>query len=69
MAHRQFIILLIVVITAAGLTVWGGWALSTSLGMPPIAWVLAGPAFLVAFIVWRLTAWWIDRSERRGPKE
>ena len=69
MAQKQFIILLIGVITAAGLTVCGGWVLSNSLGMQPIAWVLAGPAFLVAFIVWRLTAWWIDRSERRGPKE
>lgn len=64
MQMRQLITLLVVVILAAGLTVWGGWVLSNALGMPPIAWVLAGPALLVAFIAWRITAWWLGRSDR-----
>jgi hypothetical protein len=65
MPLRRLIWILGTVILAAGLTIWGGMMLSSHLGMPPIGWVLAGPALLVAYIVWRIAA----RIGRTPPRE
>ncbi len=57
MPTNRFILLLVLVISAAGLSIWAGYAATQSLNLDPVAWVIAGPALLVTWVVFRLANW------------
>ncbi len=57
MPTSRFIALIVLVGLAAGISIWAGFAVSKSLAMEPVTWVIAGPALLVTWIVFRLGTW------------
>lgn len=52
----KFVLIMICVIVAAGLTVWIGAMAAAALQMPAFAWMFVLPAVLVGFVVWRVIA-------------
>ncbi|MAM61120.1 hypothetical protein [Maritimibacter sp. UBA3975] len=51
----KFVLILVVVIAAAGLTVWAGTLIAASIQWPA-GWLAVIPAALVGYIVWRVVA-------------
>lgn len=58
----KFVLILVAVIAAAGLTVWIGTLVAASLQMPA-GWLVFIPAALIAYVVWRVIADRIGNSE------
>ncbi|MBV7379192.1 hypothetical protein [Maritimibacter dapengensis] len=58
----KFVLILVAVIAAAGLTVWIGTLVAASLQMPA-GWLVLIPAALIAYVVWRVIADRIGNSE------
>lgn len=51
----KFVLILVIVIGAAGLTVWIGTWIAASLQMP-LGWLVVLPVVLVAYVAWRVLA-------------
>lgn len=51
----RFVLILVVVIAAAGATVWLGWIVLASVAVP-FGWAAILPALLLAYVVWRVIA-------------
>jgi membrane protein implicated in regulation of membrane protease activity len=51
----KFVLILVIVIAAAGLTVWVGTMVVASFQLPG-GWLVLIPAALVAYVVWRVIA-------------
>lgn len=49
----KFVLVLVIVITAAGATIWVGAMVAASIQMP-FGWGLMIPAALVAYVLWRV---------------
>lgn len=58
----KFVLILVAVIAAAGLTIWLATLVAASVAMP-LGWAMLVPALLVAYVLWRVIA------ERRANKE
>ncbi len=58
----KFVLIIVVVFVAAGITVWVASMVLTALQMP-VAWFAFIPAALVAYVVWRVIA------DRIGSRE
>ncbi|TYB83566.1 hypothetical protein [Maritimibacter fusiformis] len=51
----KFVLILVIVIGAAGVTVWLGTMIAASMQLP-FGWLVFLPAALVAYVVWRVIA-------------
>ncbi len=51
----KFVLILVAVIAAAGLTVWVGTLVAASVQMP-VGWLMFIPLALIAYVVWRVIA-------------
>jgi len=51
----KFVLILVAVIAAAGLTVWVGTLVAASVQMP-LGWLMFIPLALIAYVVWRVIA-------------
>lgn len=58
----KFVLLLVVVVAAAGITVWVASMVMTAMAVPG-AWLAFIPAALVAYVVWRVIADRIGNDE------
>lgn len=58
----KFVLILVIVIAAAGATVWVAGVLVSAMNMPGLGLAVLIPAGLVAFVVWRVIA---DRISNR----
>ena len=52
----KFVLILVVVIIAAGVTVWLGAMAAAALQLGGATWLVFIPAALVAYVVWRVIA-------------
>jgi hypothetical protein len=50
----RFILILVIVITGAGVTVWLGATLRDVVEMPGAGWLPFVPAALVGYVIWRV---------------
>lgn len=51
----KFVLILVIVIGAAGVTVWIGTLVAASVQMP-LAWMALIPAALIGYVLWRVLA-------------
>jgi membrane protein implicated in regulation of membrane protease activity len=58
----KLVLILVTVIAAAGITVWVGTLAAAALQVPQVGWLVAVPALLVGYVVWRVVA---DRLNNR----
>lgn len=59
----RFVLILVLVVVAAGFTVWLASAVFTALQVSAAGWFALVPALLVGYVVWRVIA------DRLGSKE
>lgn len=59
----KFVLILVCVIAAAGLTVWLGTMALAVFQMPEIGWLIFIPAALVGYVIWRVIADRVSNSE------
>ncbi len=59
----KFVLLLVIVLAAAGITVWVASLVLASLQMPAAGWALFVPAVLVGYVVWRVIAERLQNKE------
>ncbi len=52
----RFVLLLVIVIAAAGVTIWVAGLVLASLQLPAAGWALFVPAFLLGYVAWRVIA-------------
>jgi hypothetical protein len=55
MPLEKFVLILVIVITAAGVTVWIATMVAAAVQFP-LGWFAVIPAMLVAYVVWRVIA-------------
>lgn len=55
MPLERFVLILVAVIAAAGLTVWVGTLAAAAITVP-IGWVFVIPVALIAYVAWRVIA-------------
>lgn len=58
----KFILILVVVIGAAGATIWLGTWIAASMAMP-LGWMAVLPIALIVYVVWRVVAERIGNAE------
>lgn len=59
----KFVLLLVIVFAAAGVTVWLGMLVATMLKVPAAGLAAAIPAALVGYVVWRVIAERLQNKE------
>ncbi len=59
----KFVLVVVCVIAAAGVTVWVGALISAAFEMPWVGWPMFIPAALVGYVVWRVIAERLRNSE------
>lgn len=59
----KFVLILVAVIAAAGVTIWIGVTMVASVEIPVIGWMLFLPAILVGYVVWRVISDRLSNSE------
>ena len=59
----KFVLLLVIVVAAAGLTVWIGAMVAATMQIGGAGWLVFIPAALVAYVVWRVIAERLSNSE------
>ncbi len=52
----RFVLIIIVVIAAAGATVWIGVTIAAAIEAPLVGWAAIVPAALVGYVIWRVIA-------------
>ena len=52
----RFVLIIIVVIAAAGATVWIGVTIAAAIEAPLVGWAAIVPATLVGYVIWRVIA-------------
>jgi hypothetical protein len=52
----KFVLILVIVIAAAGVTVWVGTLVAAAVQLPVVGWIAFVPAALIGYIVWRVIA-------------
>ncbi|HBZ44449.1 MAG TPA: hypothetical protein DEO85_10420 [Maritimibacter sp.] len=62
MPLEKFVLILVVVIAAAGLTVWVGTWIAASMQFP-LGWIAIVPIALLAYIAWRVLAERLNNSD------
>jgi len=50
----KFVLILVCVVAAAGLTVWLGTIVAATMQAPIIGWLVFIPALLIGYVVWRV---------------
>lgn len=50
----KFVLILVAVIAAAGVSIWLGVVLAATLQVPSIGWTILFPIALVGYVVWRV---------------
>ena len=58
----KFVLILVIVVAAAGVTVWLGALVASAIQIPGVGMLVAVPVLLIAYIVWRVIA---DRLRSR----
>ncbi|OIP87856.1 MAG: hypothetical protein AUK37_00585 [Rhodobacterales bacterium CG2_30_65_12] len=56
MPLERFVLILVAVIAAAGLTVWVGTLAAAATTTVPIGWVFVIPVALIVYVAWRVIA-------------
>ncbi len=56
MPLEKFVLILVIVVAAAGVTVWLGTMAAAAMQIGGPAWAMFIPALLVAYVVWRVIA-------------
>ena len=59
----KFVLILVIVIAAAGVTVWVGTLVAAAVQVPAVGWFGFVPAALVGYVLWRVI------SDRIGNRE
>ncbi len=52
----RFVLIIVVVIAAAGATVWIGVTIAAAIEAPLVGWAAIVPAALVGYVIWRVIA-------------
>ncbi len=61
----KFVLILVLVVVGAAATVWLGALIAASVQLPALGAVLALPALLLLFVVWRVVS---ERLRSRGER-
>ena len=59
----RLVLIIVIVLAAAGVTVWLGTMVAAAVQIPQVGWLIFVPVALVAYIAWRIVA------DRLGSKE
>lgn len=59
----RFVLMIVIVIAAAGATIWLGTLLATSMQMSGAGWIVILPVTLVAYVLWRVISDRLRNSE------
>jgi hypothetical protein len=52
----RFVLIVVIVIAAAGATVWLGVTIAAAIEAPLVGWAAIVPAALVGYVIWRVIA-------------
>jgi membrane protein implicated in regulation of membrane protease activity len=59
----RFVLMIVIVIAAAGATIWLGTLLAASMQISGAGWIVMVPVTLVAYVVWRVISDRLRNSE------
>ena len=52
----KFVLILVIVVLAAGVTVWVGTLVAATVQIPALGWAVSVPVALIAYVIWRVIA-------------